>query len=130
MSRRIGVTTVARWMAEKMPKGITAYMEHRKRLYRLRQIRATNGRLIPLLDCLLFRQYQLDHSPCSLGTPVFLSINEDLHGVGTEKIVGCAELASFNCYAINSAFAFNSELIKQMQSTKNVSNSPADMFYG
>jgi hypothetical protein len=50
--RRYGVTTIARWLSEELPNGITAYVENQGRLFELMKIVAVNGRLIPELRTL------------------------------------------------------------------------------
>ncbi|MHC4188435.1 MAG: hypothetical protein ACYSUB_02000 [Planctomycetota bacterium] len=101
---QFGVTTIARWMAEQLPKGVEAYMENRGRLFRLKRISGYNGSIRPVLATLVdsnlggeFTPYNGNHA---LNSAVFLSTGVDLAGVNVADIIDTVEPVCLDCWAM------------------------------
>lgn len=104
--KQIGVITVARWMAETLPEGMLAYMEHAGKLFRLDRIRCYNGALRPLFDTpgagvtgfpWSAVQYKQGYTPES---PVYLTMGENLVGVKLADIIDSVEQARPGCWSL------------------------------
>ncbi len=92
---RYGVTTIARWLTEELPRGVRAYIEDGGTLFELVGLEATSGRLLPKLklkgwrSVVTFRACRL-----AMGTPVILSMGENLGGV---------KLAALSCQIVRAS---------------------------
>lgn len=100
--KRFGVTTVARWMTEPLPKGVKAYMENNSRLYHLERIRSYNGDIQPILTTKFgIRKFTWSkENTYTLGSPVFLSLGVDLTGLAVEEILDAVALVCSDCWAL------------------------------
>lgn len=104
--KRIGMITVARWMAEKLPKGMIAYMEHEGKLFRLRQIRGYNGQLRPLFDTpgvgtSGFPWHDVQYTQSyTAESPVYLTTGENLVGAALADVADSVEEMQDRCWAL------------------------------
>ena len=102
--KQIGVTTIARWMAEQLPKDMTAYMEYKGKLFRLKRIKSYNGSIRPvfatLLDAKIGSEFTGTEDIFTLESSVFLTIDRDLAGVTIANIIDAVEPASHGCWAM------------------------------
>jgi len=100
--RRFGVTTIARWLSEELPPGITAYVENKGRLFELMKLVAMNGKIAPELRTpadSLGRFYPFDY--VTLDTQVVLSMSENLAGVKMTAIAGQLVPAAAGSWALH-----------------------------
>lgn len=110
--KQIGTITVARWMAETLPDGIIAYMEHGGKLFRLREVKCYNGHLRPLFETPGCRmgsfpwnavQYKQSYTAES---PVFLTTGESLVGVALADVIDSVEEVQDRCWALQEGDGF------------------------
>ena len=99
--KRFGVTTVARWLGEELPPGVTAYTEYRGRLFELLRLEAVSGSLFPTLRTLADRrgQFSPPNTVVNLETPVILSLCENLAGTKLAELEGDLVAAATNSWA-------------------------------
>lgn len=105
--KRIGMITVGRWMAETLPNGMSAYMEYKGKLFRLKRIRCYNGYINPVFKTPWYRVAGFPYNAVQLGqqytteSPVFLSMGENLVGVALDNIVDFVTEAQGRCWALS-----------------------------
>ena len=98
--------TVARWMAETLPGGMIAYMEHDGKLFRLDRIRCYSGALYPLFATPGAGVTGFPWNPVQLKrvyTPesrVFLTTGENLVGVKLADVIESVEEVQDRCWAL------------------------------
>lgn len=97
--KRFGATTVVRWMAEPLPKGVRAYMASKGRLYRLKQIRSYNGFIQAVFAGVAGGKF-ISRSVYALDSIVFLSLDVDLTGLAVEEILDAVALVCSDCWAL------------------------------
>jgi len=107
LTTHLGVTTVANWMATRLPEGITAYMAHNGVLYRLKRIRSYNGVIRPVLGTIptcwkRYHEFTAQGECYMLDSAVFLSTDASLEGNPLESVTPVAELADTSCWALRS----------------------------
>lgn len=100
--RRYGMTTIARWLSEELPKGVTAYIENNGRLFELMKLVAVNGKLAPELRMLADKlgRFTPVGSYVSLDTKVILSLSENLAGIELATIAGQLAPAATGSWAM------------------------------
>jgi hypothetical protein len=110
--KRIGMITVARWMAETLPDGVVAYMEHAGKLFRLSEVKCYNGHLRPLFEAPVRRiggspwnavQFKQSYTAAS---PVYLTMGENLVGVKLADVIDSAEEMQERCWALQEGDGF------------------------
>jgi len=101
--QRFGVTTIARWLSEKLPPDVVAYVEYNGRLFELMKLVAMNGKLIPELRTLTDRlgKFTPVNSYVNLDTVVILSMSENLAGIKIAAIAGQLEPAAAGSWALH-----------------------------
>lgn len=106
--RNLGVTTVARWMTEQLPKGIDAYMACSGKLFRLKRLEVTNRSIRPVLESttgLIGSEFTTE-GVCTLESPVYLSREgsreRNLVGANAADVAAAAEVVGSNCWALRS----------------------------
>lgn len=95
--KKLAVTTVARWMTERLLSGITAYMEYQDgRLYRLERIENYNDWLQPVFTYPDSRlgEFTSEKGVYTFSSPVYLSMNPDLTKVNFADLVDTMELVA------------------------------------
>lgn len=102
--KRFGVTTIARWMTEPLPKSVRAYMVSQGLLCRLKRIRSYNGSIRPvlvsLLDGKLGGEFTCRQSKYTLDSTVFLSTGVDLAGIDVKDVMNSVAPACSDCWAL------------------------------
>jgi hypothetical protein len=105
--KRIGMITVGRWMAEKLPNTMRAYMEHKGKLFRLKRIRCYNGHIRPIFETPWYRVPGFPYGEMQLGqqytpeSPVFLSMGENLVGLALADVIEFVTEAQDRCWALS-----------------------------
>jgi len=87
--QHFGVTTINHWLSEKLPPGVTAYVEHTGRLFELLRVVATNGKLIPEIRSRFYGGlggFAPRDTYVNLNTLVILAVDENLAGVPMTSI--------------------------------------------
>ena len=103
--KRFGVTTIARWLGEELPEGVRAYIQHRGTLLELlRLVKMDSPRLLVNVRPLNIPEGDVTR-PLRMrvgkGTPVVLSVSEDLMGVNVDELEGDLAPAASNSWAMN-----------------------------
>ena len=105
--KRIGMITVGRWMTEKLPDTMNAYMELKGKLFRLKRIRCYNGHIRPIFETPWYRVAGLPYGEMRLRqqytteSPVFLSMGENLVGVALADVIDSVAEAQACCWALS-----------------------------
>lgn len=101
---RIGITNVARWMIDQLPKGVEAYMDNQGKLYRLKRIRSYSGKTRPVFATLFTGHVGGEFTgmeDCySLSSLVFLSTDTNLAGTPTADVTNAVEPVNSDCWAL------------------------------
>jgi hypothetical protein len=123
-------------MAEKLPEGITAYMEYRGQLFRLKRIRSYNGIIQPILATFLQASLRRNREFCaeitntshlySLGSPVYLATNKNLAGATVTDIIDSVEPVDSGCWALRQ----DSVTCQDESNEQTTDNSPAALWCG
>ena len=136
--KRIGMITVGRWMTEALPDGMIAYMEHKGKLFRLREVQCFNGHLRPLFEtpgCCMGAfpynavQYRQAYTPES---PVFLTMGGNLVGTPLADITDSVEEMQDRCWALQEGdgFVTSTEPVGAMAQTAPAQDAESgDMWY-
>ena len=110
--KRIGMITVARWMAESLPDDMVAYMEHAGKLFRLDRIRCYNGALRPLFDTpgagvtgFPWSDVQYKQS-YTAESSVYLTMGGNLVGVPLADVIDSVEEMQDRCWALQEGDGF------------------------
>jgi hypothetical protein len=105
--KRIGMITVARWMAETLPASMLVYMEYKGKLFRLKRICCYNGYINPVFKTPWYRVAEFPYNASQLRqqytseSPVFLSMGEDLVGMALADVVDFVTEAQGRCWALS-----------------------------
>jgi len=99
---RFGAITVARWLSEKLPPRVKAYVELDGKLFELLAIQACNAKIKPTLRTLLddFGRFTPTHNCVQLDTIVVLSLGENLAGVDAKTILSQTVPAAIGSWAL------------------------------